>query len=123
MPFSYFPDVKTNVVFSADGPEPQSLHAEGQLKVIAVGMKSGQKIPVHPEGLAVYIFVEGNGYMIVDQERLKVGPGTTVITREGAPRGIEAETQLIFLAARISQPSYWDLETYRKEAQTRSRST
>ncbi len=119
MTYSYFPDVKTNAIFSAEGPEPQSLHVEGQLKVLAVGMEAGQKIPVHPEGLAVYTVLEGKGYMIVDEERLSIGPGTTVVTREGAQRGIEAETQLVFLAVRISLPSHWDLEAYRKEALTR----
>ncbi len=116
MPNRYFPDVKTRAVLTPDGPEPQSLHAEGQLKVIAVGMKAGQKIPVHPEGLAVYVILEGEGWMIVDQERLRVSPGATIITQEGAQRGMEAETELIFLATRIALPSYWGLEAYRKEA-------
>lgn len=105
MTFKYFSDVKTKVIFSSEGPQPQSLFTEGQLKVITAGLKAGQKIPVHPEGLAVYTFIEGNGWMIVDGERLAVGPGTAVITLAGAQRGIEAESQLIFVAARISELS------------------
>jgi quercetin dioxygenase-like cupin family protein len=106
MTFKYFSDVKTRVILSSEGPQPQSLYSEGQLKVITAGLQAGQKIPVHPEGLAVYTFLEGNGWMVVDGERLAVTPGATVITLAGAQRGIEAESQLIFVAARISELSH-----------------
>ena len=102
MTFKYYPDVKEKAVFSAEGPIPQTLYTEGQLKIITAGLEAGQKIPVHPEGLAVYLFLEGKGWMIVDGERLPVGPGASVITLSGAPRGIEADSRLIFMAARIS---------------------
>lgn len=103
MTFIYFPDIKSKVIFSPEGPQPQGLYTEGQLKVITAGLEAGQKIPVHPEGLAVYTFLEGKGWMVVDGERLWVGPGACVITQAGAQRGIEADTRLIFLAARISE--------------------
>lgn len=103
MAYKYSPDVKTKVVLSPDGPQPQILYTEGQLKVLTAGLDAGQKIPVHPEGLAVYTFLEGNGWMLVDGERLAVGPGACVVTLAGAPRGIEAETRLVFLAVRISE--------------------
>jgi quercetin dioxygenase-like cupin family protein len=103
MAFKYFPDVKTQATFSAEGPQPQELYAEGQLKIISVGLEPGQKIPVHAEGLAVYTFLDGKGWMVVDGERLRVGPGATVITLAGALRGIEADERLIFVAARISK--------------------
>jgi quercetin dioxygenase-like cupin family protein len=103
MRYKHFADVKAKVIFSSEGAQPQSLYTEGQLKVITAGLEAGQKIPIHPEGLAVYTFLEGNGWMIVDGERLLVGPGACVITLSGAQRGIEADTRLIFLAARISE--------------------
>ena len=106
MTYKYFPDVKTRVLFSSEGPQPQNLYTEGQLKVITAGLKAGQKIPAHPEGLALYTFLEGNGWMVVDGERLAVGPGSTVITLAGAQRGIEAESQLIFIAVRITELSH-----------------
>ncbi len=40
--------------------------------------------------------------MLVDGARVQVVAGSTVITPEGARRGVEAETRLAFLAARIS---------------------
>jgi quercetin dioxygenase-like cupin family protein len=110
MAFKYFPDVKTKVIFSPEGPQPQSLYTEGQLKVITAGLNAGQKIPVHPEGLAVYIFLEGHGWMVVDGQRLEVSPGSTIITQAGAQRGIEAESQLVFIAARITELFHWILE-------------
>lgn len=41
--------------------------------------------------------------MIVDGKRLPVEPGTVIIAQDGAPRGIEAETQLKFIAVRITE--------------------
>lgn len=103
MTYIYFPDVKTKVIFSSEGPQPQVLYTEEELKVITAGLEAGQKISTHPEGLAVYTFLEGKGWMIADGERLPVGPGACVITLAGAQRGIEAETRLVFQAARISE--------------------
>ena len=103
MGYKYFPDVKSKVIFSAQGAQPQRLYTKGQLKVITAGLEAGQKIPIHPEGLAIYTFLEGKGWMIVDGERLVVGPGACVVTQAGASRGIEADSRLVFLAARISE--------------------
>jgi len=40
--------------------------------------------------------------MTVDDQRYSVLSGTIIITPEGATRGVEAETRLVFLAARIA---------------------
>ncbi len=102
MAFKYYPDVKDKVVFSPQGTQPQPLFTEGELKIITAGLEAGQKIPIHPEGLGFYTFLEGKGVMVVDGERLPVGSGTSVVVLAGAERGIEAESRLIFVAARIS---------------------
>lgn len=98
----YYQDVIKNAVFAPGNPQPQTVFAEEPLKVITTGLDIGQKIPVHPEGLVVYIFLQGSGWMIVDDERMQVGAGATIITLSGAHRGIEANTRLVFLAVRIS---------------------
>ena len=69
--------------------------------MIVAGLEPGQKIPQHPEGLAMYHFLEGTGWVNVEGERFAVGPGATVITPTGAKRGIEADTRLAFWAARV----------------------
>lgn len=103
MSHTYIPNIISKVVFSPEGPQPQTIFSEGQVKIVSTGLKARQIIPTHPEGLAVYTFLEGNGWMIVNGERLTVGPGTVVITPEGARRGIEADTQLIFIGVRITE--------------------
>ncbi len=40
--------------------------------------------------------------MTVDEERFAIEAGATVITPDGAVRGIEAETRLAFLATRVA---------------------
>lgn len=95
-------DWKTVVVFAADGPKPQILLENSSLKVVIVGLEAGQRVPTHPESLAVYHFLEGSGWMIVDDERIPVAAGTTIITPAGAKRGVEAGTRLAFIANRIA---------------------
>lgn len=102
----YIPNPQERIVFSDHGPQPQSLFAKGQLKVIVVGLNAGQKIPPHPEGLSIFQFIEGKGTMIVDGERLAVSPGTVIIAEAGASRGLEAETKLKFMAVRITELSH-----------------
>lgn len=97
-----YPDWRENVVFAQDGPKPQVLMGNDKLKVVIGGLEAGQKIPPHPEGESVFHFLEGNGWMIVGDERFAVKSGATVVTPAGAKRGIEAETRLVFLAARVA---------------------
>ena len=97
-----YPDWKAKVVYSTSGPQPQVLVENEKTKVIVAGLMAGQKIPVHPESLGVYYFLEGVGTMIVDGERLAIAPGVIIITPAGAQRGIEADTALAFLATRVA---------------------
>ena len=62
--------------------------------------RSGQRIPAHPEALAVYYFLEGDGVMTVNDETIPVAAGAAVIAPAGATRGMEAASQLVFLAAK-----------------------
>lgn len=95
-------DWKDRVTFSPDGPQPQILSFDPRLKILVAGLEPGQAIPSHPEGLAVYYILEGSGWMRVDDERFPVSAGATVLTPEGASRGIEASTRLAFLATRVA---------------------
>lgn len=97
----FFPDWKEHVVFSTDGPQPHVLLENDKMKVLVVGLQAGQKIPTHPEKLAVYHVLAGEGWITVDSERQAVTVGASVITLDGAARGIEAGTDLAFLAVRI----------------------
>ncbi|MBI3760503.1 MAG: hypothetical protein HY260_01390 [Chloroflexi bacterium] len=92
-----YPNWKEKVVFSAAGPQPQTLVETDKFKAVLVGLEAGQKIPQHPAPIAVYHFLEGTGWMIVNGERFAVAPGVTVVAPHGAKRGVEAETRIAFL--------------------------
>jgi mannose-6-phosphate isomerase-like protein (cupin superfamily) len=70
--------------------------------VLVGALRAGQRIPVHPEGESVYYFLQGSGTMTVEDERFAVGPGAIVLVQAGGKRGLEAETELAFLATRIA---------------------
>lgn len=99
-----FTDWKQHLVRTPEGPTPTPLYAEGPVKVVLAGLLAGGAIPPHPEGLSVYHFLEGRGRMQVNDQRLEVQAGMTVILEAGDVRGMEAETDLAFLATRLALP-------------------
>lgn len=96
----YF-DWKEKIVYAEDGPKPQVLVENEKIKVVVAGLEVGQKIPEHSESAAMYHILEGEGVMIVNGERLRISSGATIITPQGASRGMEAKTRLAFLAAKV----------------------
>jgi quercetin dioxygenase-like cupin family protein len=98
----YLPHWRDKMQVSSQGPVPSIVLENEKLKVIIGTVDAGQQIPHHPEGLAVYHFLEGSGWMTVDEARYPVQPGAIVITPEGARRGVTAEARIVFLAVRIS---------------------
>jgi len=96
-----YPDWKDKIVYGEEGPEPQILMEDEKIKLILGGLKPGQQIPNHPEGQAVYYFLEGDGVMTVDGEAMPVSAGSIITMPEGTVRGLKADTQLSFMAVRI----------------------
>jgi quercetin dioxygenase-like cupin family protein len=97
-----FPRWQDQVTFSPEGPRPNALFEAGPFKAVMAGLEPGQSIPLHPEGAAVYHFLEGTGWMLVNDERLPIQPGATIVMPAGTRRGVQAETRLAFLAARVA---------------------
>jgi quercetin dioxygenase-like cupin family protein len=101
-PTVYFANVREQAVFGADGPQPQFLLDSARGSVVLAGLEAGQRIPPHPESMAVYQFLEGEGTMQVEEETYAVTAGATVIVPQGASRGIQAETRMIFLGVKFA---------------------
>lgn len=97
----YFPDWKELVIYPEKGAQPQVLVESDKYKSVIAGLSEGSALPPHPEGPAIFHFLEGTGQMIVGEESYKVAAGATVIVPDGALRGIEAKTRLAFLAVRL----------------------
>jgi quercetin dioxygenase-like cupin family protein len=96
----YVNDIKNRAVFSTEGPNPQFLVDTAAFKVLVVGLEAGQQVPLHPAETAMYYFLEGEGLMTVGDETYAVRPGVMLIAPDGAPRGINAKTRLIFLGSK-----------------------
>lgn len=103
IPALFYPVTQELARFDADRPRPQFLVDSEKLKVIVVGLEVGQQIPSHPEALAVYHFLDGEGVMIVNGEEFAVSAGSTVVTPPGAARGMRATSRLTFLAAKTGE--------------------
>ncbi|MBW7885261.1 MAG: cupin domain-containing protein [Caldilineaceae bacterium] len=102
LPSAHFANTREQATFSAAGPQPRFLLDSEQGAVVVAGLEAGQQIPAHPEGTAIYHFLEGSGTMLVDAERYAVAAGSTVIVPAGAHRGMQAATRLVFLAVKFA---------------------
>lgn len=98
-----YPHWKDIVVYTEKGTQPQILAETEEYKSVIAGLAAGDRMPPHAEGPAIFHFLEGSGRMIVGEESFAVDAGATVVVPDGALRGIEAETQLAFLAVRLPQ--------------------
>ncbi len=101
MPYQLVRNWLDKTVFSEAGPQPQAVASTDRFKVVLGGLEPGQQLPVHPEGPSAFCFLEGHGWMTVDQERFRIEVGSVVVLPEGGSRGIEAESPLAFLAVRL----------------------
>jgi len=95
-------DWRERAVYTEDGPKPSVLYEDSKVKVILGALMPGARIPEHPEALAMYHFLDGEGTMVVDGQEQQVVSGTTVMVSSGSTRGISASTKLAFLATRIA---------------------
>ncbi|MBI5714802.1 MAG: 4Fe-4S binding protein [Chloroflexi bacterium] len=95
-----YADWKQKIVYSKEGPQPQTLIENEKFKIVLVGLEPGQKLPPHPAPAGAYHFLDGKGWVTVGDERVTVSAGATVIAPENAKRGIEAETRLAFIGVR-----------------------
>ena len=100
-PTIFYADTQAQAAFSETDPQPRFLLDSEPFKVLVAGLEAGQQIPNHPESASMYHFLEGAGTMTVDDQVFSVGPGATVIALAGAKRGMQADTRLVFLAAKV----------------------
>ena len=94
-----YPRWEDVVEFGVDGPVHKKLADSPHYRSVIVGMEKSQAIPPHGAKAATYHFIQGSGRLTAGGEELEVGPGATVVVPEGVPRGIEADTRLVFLAS------------------------
>ena len=98
-----FSDWKALVSYPAKGVKPRILVESPGYKALVAGLEAGTVIPPHPEGAAVFHFLEGKGRMTLGEKSFDVRAGTTVVIPDGARRSLEAETRLAFLAVRMAK--------------------
>ena len=99
----YYADARQQVRYMPHGPQPQFVLDSEHVRVLLSGLEPGQSIPAHPEALALYTFLEGQGSMQVGEEQFPVGPGALIVVPAGVARGMVAETRLSFVAARYGE--------------------
>ena len=98
-----YPSWQELVVYAEGRPQPTVLVQGDQYKVAIGGLKAGGRMPPHAEGPVLIHILEGTGQVIVGEETHAVEAGATVVVPNGAVRGIEAVTQLAFLAVMLPQ--------------------
>ncbi len=96
------PNWRDVVTFGDHGPQP-TLLVDGDLqRVVLGGLRAGQSIPVHPDRGGTFIFLEGTGTFHAGDRDLSAAPGLVVHLADDTVRGMDAETDLVFLAVRAA---------------------
>ncbi len=85
------------VEFSPAGPSVNVLHESPDLKVVLVGLRAGQRLPVHPGPAASFLVLAGDAVVVVGEDEVSAGTGTVVVVPPGANRGVRAESDVVFL--------------------------
>lgn len=93
----HWPDWRSTVAFSPDGPVVTVPHESAELKSVLVALNAGQQLPAHPGPAACFHILDGAGAVLVDDEEIAVSAGGTVIVPGGSHRGVRAGAPLVFL--------------------------
>jgi len=72
---------RSAVRFDDHGPGVTVLHESAELKVVLVGLRAGQQLPVHPGPAASFTFLNGEAVMVVGDGEVPVAAGGIVICR------------------------------------------
>ena len=64
----YYPNWREIVVYSETQPKPHVLVETDKYKAVIGGLEPGGKMPAHPEGPAIFHFLEGTGRIAVGEE-------------------------------------------------------
>lgn len=87
------------VEFAPDGPMRKKLIDTPEYTSVLVRMEEAQSLPPHTAMAGTYHAIQGSSRMTAGDAEFEVGPGATVVIPEGAPRGVRADTRLVFLAS------------------------
>jgi quercetin dioxygenase-like cupin family protein len=88
------------VRFDAASPAKTVFYEAGRLKAQVMGLEPGQRIPpCSMTNDVVFVVLEGEGEIVVDEKRESVRPSSWVLVpKESATRSIEAVTKMTILA-------------------------
>ena len=98
---SIYGNYAQEVRFNPDGPLPRVWLNTDALKVVLIGLEPGQQAGPHVAPPAVYHVLEGTGWATLGDTRSRISAGDTLVVEADTVRGIEAETRMVFLGARV----------------------
>lgn len=87
------------VRFGDGGPGVTLLHESEELKVVLVGLRAGQDLPVHPGPAASFVFLQGEAVMTVGDDEVPAAAGAVVVVPTGANRAVRAVSDVVFVGS------------------------
>ena len=94
-----WPSWREAVRFDDGGPGVTLLHESGELKVVLVGLRAGQALPVHPGPAASFVFLQGEAVMVVGDGEVRATAGTVVVVPSEAARAVRAVSDTVFVGS------------------------
>jgi quercetin dioxygenase-like cupin family protein len=96
---SVWPSWEQAVHFDDAGPGVTLLHESDELKVVLVGLRAGQALPVHPGPAASFVFLQGEAVMVIGPDEVGAPAGAVVVVPSGAARAVRALKDTVFVGS------------------------
>ncbi len=106
---TYIQNYPDHVQYRNERFHPIALAETDRSKVVLACFEPGQFIPVHSPKVDVMLLVlEGEGTLVVGEEKQQVGPGAVAFAAAGEARGVKAETRMVILHVVAPRPTQLD---------------
>jgi quercetin dioxygenase-like cupin family protein len=99
MAMPVWPSWREAVRFDDARPGVTLLHESVELKVVLVGLRTGQALPAHPGPAASFVFLQGEATMVVGDEEVSAEAGSVIVVPSGATRAVHAAADTVFVGS------------------------
>jgi quercetin dioxygenase-like cupin family protein len=103
-PFTFVPNIETEVPIPEKGILSHTIFNDEAVKVVAFGFSLGQELSAHTAPMAAMLyFIKGDAEVTLGEEKMYAGAGAFIHMPPAMPHGILARTPVSMLLFMLKQ--------------------